>query len=82
MIALSGLAVITLSVAAARRGPRQVLTAAATASVTLILIPWLLVFNNHNEIHYWFEYRSLPIVLGVGVMAFCAATRSPSAVSA
>ena len=82
VIALSGLAVITLSVAAARKGPRQVLTAAATASVTLVLIPWLLVFNNHNEIHYPFEYRSLPIVLGVGVMAFCATTRSPSAVSA
>ena len=71
VIALSCLVVLTLSVRAARKGSQRILTIAIVASGTPILIPWLLVFNNHNEIHYWFEYRSLPIVLGVGLMALC-----------
>ena len=71
VIALSCLVVLTLSVRAARKGSQRILTIATVASGTPMLILWLLVFNNHNEIHYWFEYRSLPIVLGVGLMAFC-----------
>jgi len=78
VIALSCLVVLTLSVRAARKGSQSILTIATVASGTPMLILWLLVFNNHNEIHYWFEYRSLPIVLGVGLMAFVVVARAPT----
>lgn len=70
VIVLSGLAISVLSVVAVRRNIPRIMTAAVIVTTSLIVIPWYLVFNNHNEIHYWFEYRSLPIVFGVGLMAF------------
>ena len=78
VIAISCLVVLTLSVRVARKDPQRILMLATVASGILMLILWLLVFNNHNEIHYWFEYRSLPIVLGVGLMALVVAARAPS----
>ena len=57
---------------------RSLSTAGLIASPLLVLLAWLLVFNNHNEIHYWFEYRSLPMALGVILMAL----HAPAAVEA
>ncbi len=78
VVALSCLVVLLLSVRVARRGSQRILTLAAIASGTPMLVIWLLFFNNHHEIHYWFEYRSLPLLLGVGLMALAVAARAPS----
>ena len=50
---------------------RRMACAGVAAGAGLILVPWMLVFNNHNEIHYWFEYRSLPLVVGLVLMVLC-----------
>ena len=41
----------------------------------LVLVPWYLLTNNHNEIHYWFEYRSLGLVLAAACAVSVAAAR-------
>ena len=79
VLVLSGLVVVALAVRAARRDRHRLLTAAVIAGPGLIFVPWALAFNNHHEIHYWFEYRSIPLVLGVVLMAFCSAARGLSA---
>lgn len=62
------------------RGTRvQARTAAVIAAPSLLVLGFLLLVNSHNEIHYWFEYRSLPMALGILLMALCAATGSSNA---
>lgn len=78
VLVLSGIVIVTAIIRAARSEVRSLSTAGLIASPLLVLLAWLLVFNNHNEIHYWFEYRSLPMALGVVLMAL----HAPAAVEA
>ena len=73
VLVLSGLFVVAVAIGAALRDRRRLLTAGVIAGPSLIFVPWALAFNNHHEIHFWFEYRSMPLALGVILMAFCSA---------
>lgn len=71
VLVVSGLVAVAAILRDALGDRHRLLSAGVAAGAVLVLPPWLLVFNNHNEIHYWFEYRSLPMVLGVVLMALC-----------
>lgn len=42
---------------------------AVTIAPALVAVPFMLVTNNHHEIHYWFEFRSLPLFAGLALFA-------------
>ena len=69
VVVVSGFVIVTAIVRSARNDLRSLWTAVLIASPVSILFAWQLAFNNANEIHYWREYRSLPMVLGVVLMA-------------
>lgn len=74
VLVLAALLVVAVAIRGAPNRSR-VLTAGVIACPSPILVPWALVFNNHHEIHYWFEYRSLPLMVGIMMMACCSAVR-------
>lgn len=46
--------------------PRAVAVAAAPALVPFL---WFELASNHSQVHHWFTYRSIPIALGVVLLA-------------
>ena len=72
VVALVG-AVVAL--VAAGRARADLATMLAVASPAVVAVPALLVANNHFEIHYWFEYRSLPVIGGAGLAMLVAAAQ-------
>jgi hypothetical protein len=47
----------------------QLWMTAIAAAPALLPFLWFEVASNHSQIHYWFTYRSLPIALGVVLLA-------------
>ena len=43
--------------------------AAIAATPALLPFVWFEIASNHSQIHYWFTYRSIPIALGVALLA-------------
>ena len=52
-----------------RREPAARLTVAIAAAPAVVPFVWYEVLSNHSQIHHWFTYRSLPIALGVLLLA-------------
>lgn len=73
VLVASGLALAAAIWRLARSGASAILTAAVIAGPALIVVAFILATSSHNEIHEWFEYRSLPMALGVLLMASCTA---------
>jgi hypothetical protein len=73
VLVASGLALVVAVRRLARRGPGALLSAAVIAGPALIVVLFMLATSSHNEVHEWFEYRSLPMALGVLLMASCTA---------
>ena len=63
IVLLAVVAVVCLVIGLRRGG--DVRRVAVVLGPALVVVPWYLITNNHNEIHYWFEYRSLGIVCAV-----------------
>ena len=63
----------------ARSPAPAVRTAAVIAGPALIVVLWMLAVSSHNEVHEWFEYRSMPMALGVLLMASCIPVRTSTA---
>lgn len=49
--------------------PGGLAVVAVAASPALIPFVWFEIASNHSQIHHWFTYRSLPIALGVALLA-------------
>lgn len=65
LIGLLAIVAVLCLVVGIRRGG-DVRPLAVVLGPALVVVPWYLITNNHNEIHYWFEYRSLGLVFAVG----------------
>ena len=48
------------------------------ASAATIPLVWHLVMRNHTGVHFWFTYRSLPVAVGIVLMAATARLVAPS----
>ncbi len=56
------------------RRERQALYCAAVAVAPgLLVIPWMLASGQHHINHSWFEFRSFPMLVGLGLFALAAA---------
>jgi hypothetical protein len=73
ILLLAALATVCVVVAVRRGAGRR--RFAVVCAPALIVLPWYLLTNNHNEIHYWFEYRSLGLIFAAGFAASVAAAR-------
>ena len=62
-------ALVSIIAQAARRPVRELAARAVVASTTGVVFVWFEIASNHSQIHAWFTYRSLAIVLGVVLMA-------------
>jgi hypothetical protein len=61
---------LALLVASRHRGSVGLLAAAVMAIPALVVPTWLVLLNNHSQIHHFFVYRTVPAALGV-VLAAC-----------
>lgn len=69
--------VIGVTAAAVRRdGWRTQAVVGAAALPALVPLIWYEVASNHSQIHEWFTYRSLPIALGVVLLAVLTPTET------
>ncbi|NIR40405.1 MAG: hypothetical protein GWN79_22595, partial [Actinobacteria bacterium] len=44
----------------------------------LVPFAWFEILSNHSQIHHWYTYRSLPIALGVLLLAVLADADRPA----
>ncbi|MEM9464793.1 MAG: hypothetical protein AAGA90_05450 [Actinomycetota bacterium] len=74
------LAVAIVLVGVARRPVAETAVRAVVAATAAVPFIWFEVASNHSQIHAWFTYRSIPMAIGVVVMASLA-TRPASVAS-
>lgn len=61
--------VVIVAVGVARRPVVDTVARAVIAAAAVVPFVWFEVASNHSQIHAWFTYRSIPVALGVVVMA-------------
>lgn len=61
--------VLIVAAGAARRSPSESMARGVIAATALVPFIWFEVASNHSQIHAWFTYRSIPMALGVVLMA-------------
>lgn len=61
--------VLIVAAGAARRSPSESMARGVIAATALVPFTWFEVASNHSQIHAWFTYRSIPMALGVVLMA-------------
>ena len=69
---LLAVAVVAAVVRVARSDAGDLTARAAVAAAVLVLPVWYEIASNHSQVHAWFTYRSLPVALGVVLMALLA----------
>ncbi len=70
---------VIVVVGVARRPLTETATRAVVAATALVPFIWFEVASNHSQIHAWFTYRSIPMALGVVLMASLATRPAPVA---
>ena len=73
LIVGTAIGIVALVVAVRRGGSVRSLTVVAIPAAVVPV--WFVLANNHNEIHFWFEYRSFPLVVASLLAAALAAAR-------
>lgn len=68
--------VLVVIARAARTSMTDLMARLAVAAPVVVVFVWYELASNHSQVHAWFTYRSLPIALGVVLMAFLAPARS------
>lgn len=69
-----GLAVGVVSLIVVMRWQPGSVRSLVVVGLPTVFVPvWFLMANNHNEIHFWFEYRSFPLVVASLLAAVLAA---------
>jgi hypothetical protein len=61
--------IVIVGVGLVRRSIAETGVRAVVASTALVPFIWFEVASNHSQIHAWFTYRSIPMALGVVLMA-------------
>lgn len=64
--------------AVVRRGTSALTDIGAAALPALVPFAWFEILSNHSQIHHWYTYRSLPIALGVLLLAVLADADRPA----
>jgi hypothetical protein len=71
LVLVASLIVIAVAVSRTLRGGgvHAVLLLTVVAAPALLPFAWFELASNHSQVHFWFTYRSLPIGLGVVLLA-------------
>jgi hypothetical protein len=79
-LVIVGVAAVILAAAWRHRRPISVRDISCAAIVVVPIVMWYLALSNHNQIHVWVTYRSIPLAFGaLSALVFVAATASSPA---